>query len=319
MRRRDFVRAGLAWGAAWAAGAAHAAGTSTDAHTLRIGYQKGPLSLLKARGTLEQKLASLGVRVTWTEFPSGPPQLEALNAGAIDFGDVGEAPPIFALAAGAPLVYCAQGRARPSAEAVVVPKTSPVTNFAALRGKRIALTKGSNTHFLLVRLLQAAGLGYADVQPVWLSPVDARAAFERGAVDAWIIWDPFLAAVQRSFGARIIADGTGLVENRRYYFTSRNYATSHAGTLRATLGEVAALERWLDANRGPAAAEFAKLWGIPTPTVALALERAQFGIESITPAALAYQQQLSDVFYRAGLLPKPVQVAGAVPPAGLLG
>ncbi|WDD90684.1 sulfonate ABC transporter substrate-binding protein (plasmid) [Burkholderia sp. FERM BP-3421] len=315
MKRRRFVGAGLAWSAAVAAGTAHA---TTDPHTLRIGYQKGPLSLLKARGTLERKLAPLGAKVTWTEFPSGPPQLEALNAGAIDFGDVGEAPPIFALAAGAPLVYGAQGVARPSSEAVVVPKTSTVKTFAGLRGKRIALTKGSNTHFLLVRLLQAAGLGYTDVTPVWLSPVDARAAFERGAVDAWIIWDPFLAAVQQSFGARIIADGTGLVENRVYYFTSRSYATGHAEVLRTTLGEVAALERWLDANRGPAAAEFAKLWGIPEPTVALAFQRTRFGIEPITPAALAYQQKLSDVFYRTGLLPKPVQVAGAAPPAGLV-
>ena len=84
--------------------------------------------------------------------------------------------------------------------------------FADLRGKRIALVKGSNTHFLLVRLLQSAKLNYTDISPVWLSPSDARAAFENHSVDAWIIWDPFLAVVQQAFGARIVADGTG---NRR--------------------------------------------------------------------------------------------------------
>lgn len=313
--RRQLIRAAVAIAAGAASRPGFALNGATDAHTLRIGYQKGPFSLLKARHTLENRLAAHGVQVKWTEFPSGPPQLEALNAGSIDFGDVGEAPPIFALAAGAPLVYYAQTVAGPAAEALVVAKDSPVKTFADLRGKRIALTKGSNTHFLLVRLLQAAKLDAADVTPVWLSPFDARAAFENGSVDAWIIWDPFLAAVQQTFGARIVTDGTGLVENRGYYFASRAYAQQHGDVLRIVVAELTALAQWLDANHAQAAGEFAKLWGIPEPTVALAFRRARFGIEPVTRDTLAYQQRIADVFYRAGVLPKPVDVSRAAPPS----
>ncbi|MBF5009050.1 aliphatic sulfonate ABC transporter substrate-binding protein [Burkholderia pseudomultivorans] len=313
--RRRLIGAGLALAAGAAASPRIVLANAAGARTLRIGYQKGPFSLLKARGTLQNRLAALGVNVAWTEFPSGPPQLEALNAGSIDFGDVGEAPPIFALAAGAPLVYYAQTPAGPASEALVVAKDSPVRTFADLRGKRIALTKGSNTHFLLVKLLQAAKLDRADVTPVWLSPFDARAAFENRSVDAWIIWDPFLAAVQQSFDARIVADGTGLVENRGYYFASRAYAQRNADVLNVAVAELAAVQRWLDANRAQGVAEFSKLWGIPEPTVALAFRRARFGVEPVTRETLAYQQRIADVFYRAGILPKPVDVSQAAPPA----
>src|SRR5215510_12181800 len=136
---------------------------------VRIGYQKyGKLVLLKGRGTLEDKLKPLGYTVTWTEFPSGPPLLEALNVGSIDFGDVGEAPPIFAQAAGAPLVYVAATTTRPQSEAVLVPPDSPIRSPADLKGKRIALNKGSNVHYFLVKLLRQHGLQYRDVHPVFL-------------------------------------------------------------------------------------------------------------------------------------------------------
>src|SRR4051794_33025709 len=176
---------------------------------LRIGYQKAAsiLVLQKAQGSLEKKLAPQGVNVKWVEFPAGPQLLEGLNVGAVDFGYVGEAPPVFAQAAGAKFVYAGYDPASPKAEAIVVPKASPLKSVADLRGKKVALNKGSNVHYLLVKLLEKHGLKYTDVQPVFLPPADARAAFEKGAVDAWVIWDPFLSAVEKQTGARILADG----------------------------------------------------------------------------------------------------------------
>jgi sulfonate transport system substrate-binding protein len=186
--------------------------------TLRIGYQKyGTLTILKARGTLEKRLAAQGVEVKWTEFPAGPVLLEGLNVGSIDFGTVGEAPPIFAQAAGANLVYVANEPPAPLSEAIVVPKTSTLKTVADLKGKKVALNKGSNVHYLLVKALEKAGLDYKDVQVVYLPPSDARAAFERGSVDAWVIWDPFLAAAEKQLGARILADGKGLVANHQFF------------------------------------------------------------------------------------------------------
>ena len=160
---------------------------------VRIGFQKyGKLVLLKSKGTLEDKLTAAGYRVVWTEFPSGPPLLEALNVGAIDFGNAGEAPPIFAQAAGAPLQYVAYEPPAPRGEAILVPKDSKLNSVADLRGKKVALNKGSNVHYLLVKALEKAGIKYSEIEPVFLAPADARAAFESGAVDAWVIWDPYL-------------------------------------------------------------------------------------------------------------------------------
>jgi len=192
---------------------------------VRIGYQKyGTLTLLKGRGTLEKRLAEQGVGVKWTEFPAGPVLLEGLNVGSIDFGTVGEAPPIFAQAAGANLVYVGNEPASPASEAIVVPKGSSLRTLADLKGKKIALNKGSNVHYLLLKALEKAGIAYADIQPVFLPPADARAAFERGSVDAWAIWDPFLAAAEKQLGARVLADGKGLVANYQFYLASRAYA-----------------------------------------------------------------------------------------------
>src|SRR6202007_305753 len=188
---------------------------------IRIGFQKyGKLVLLKGRGTLEEKLKPLGYQVSWTEFPSGPPLLEALNVGAIDFGIAGETPPIFAQAAGAPLVYLAYDPPAPQGEAILVPKDSPLHSIADLRGKKVALNKGSNVHYLLVKALENAGLKYTDIQPVFLAPADALAAFTRGAVDAWVIWDPYEAAAEASTGARLLTDRTGLLANHQFYFFS---------------------------------------------------------------------------------------------------
>src|SRR5215208_424791 len=169
MRRRE----ALALAGLGAAGAALAAGArgARAAGTLRIGYQKyGTLVLLKERGTLEGRLGPAGLSVTWTEFPAGPQLLEGLNVGAIDFGTTGEAPPIFAQAAGAPLIYVANARPAPEGEAILVPEGSPVADVAGLKGRRVALNKGSNVHYLLVRALEASGLSVRDVEPVYLPP-----------------------------------------------------------------------------------------------------------------------------------------------------
>src|SRR3984957_20074924 len=164
---------------------------------VRIGYQKyGNFILSKGTGALDKTLAAQGVAVEWTEFPSGPPLLEALNAGAIDIGQAGEAPPIFAQAAAADFVYIAHEPPAPQGEAILVPKDSAIKSLAELKGKKIALNKGANVHYLLVKLLEKAGIQYSDITPVFLAPADARAAFERGAIDAWVIWDPFQAAAE---------------------------------------------------------------------------------------------------------------------------
>ena len=308
--RRELLLGGLS---ALAALALPGVAAAAAPRTFRIGHQKGWLSILKGRGTLEKRLVPLGVSVSWTEFNAGPVQLEALNVGAIDFGDVGEAPPIFAQAAGAPLVYVGATVPRPQLEAVIVPKNSPIQSVADLRGKKIAFNKGSNVHYFLVKLLEKNGLKYGDVQPIFLAPADARAAFEKGAVDAWIIWDPFLAAAQKTLDARLLADASGVVNNRGYYFTSRDSATHNTDVLKIAIEEVNAIDTWASKNRVAAAAELSSVLGLDKAITELYLSRSAYGTAPITRAILAEQQVIADAFFELKLIPKKLNLLHAAP------
>ncbi len=288
--------------------------------TLRIGFQKSAslLTLQKSSGSLEKKLAPLGVAVKWVEFPAGPQLLEGLNVGAVDVGFVGEAPPIFAQAAGAKFVYIGYDPAAPEAEGIVVHKDSPIKTLADLKGKKIALNKGSNVHYLLVKALEKQGLKYTDIQPVYLPPADARAAFERGAVDAWVIWDPFLAAVEKQSGARLLADGKGLVNNYAYYLAERGYAEKNPQVIQALFDDSLAQAATLKANIKAAAAVIAPLQGLEPEVVEKSLTRYQFGVKPLTPHVAAEQQKIADAFLALGLIPKAIRVADALPGAAKL-
>ena len=283
---------------------------------VRIGYQKyGTLTLLKGRGTLEKRLAEQGVGVKWTEFPAGPVLLEGLNVGSIDFGTVGEAPPIFAQAAGANLVYVGNEPPSPASEAIVVPKGSSLRTLADLKGKKIALNKGSNVHYLLLKALEKAGVAYADIQPVFLPPADARAAFERGSVDAWAIWDPFLAAAEKQIGARVLADGKGLVANYQFYLASRTYAEKNPEILRIVLDEVAKVDDWGRNNPDEVATILSAQTGLSRDVVALAASRYAYGVKPVSVDVIAAQQKVADAFSNLKLIPKPIVVKDALLPA----
>jgi sulfonate transport system substrate-binding protein len=278
--------------------------------TIRIGYQKyGKLVLLKGKGSLEQKLKPLGYTVSWTEFPSGPPLLEALNVGAIDFGISGETPPIFAQAAGAPLVYLAYDPPAPQGEAILVAKDSALKSVADLRGKKVALNKGSNVHYLLVRALEKAGLKYSDIQPVFLAPSDALAAFTRGSVDAWVIWDPYEAAAEASTGARILADGTGVVSNYQFYFTSKEFLANDARAVDVTLQALNEADEWTKNNIDAVAEQLSPSIGLPASVLAVSLKRESYGILPISDEVIASQQRIADTFFGLGLIPKAIKVS----------
>lgn len=298
-----------------AAASFHAA--AQTASTLRIGFQKSAslLTLQKSSGSLEKKLGTLGVAVKWVEFPAGPQLLEGLNVGAVDVGYVGEAPPIFAQAAGARFVYIGHDPAAPEAEAIVVPKGSALKSVAELKGKKVALNKGSNVHYLLVKALEKHGLKFSDVQAVYLPPADARAAFERGAVDAWVIWDPFLAAAEKQSGARVLQDGRGLVNNYSYYLAERGYAQQHPQVIQALFDDTLAQAATLKADIKAAAAAVAPLQGLAPDVVERSLARYQFGVRPLTVQVAAEQQKIADTFHALGLIPKAIRVADALPAA----
>lgn len=290
------------------------AAQAQDAKTLRIGFQKyGTLTIVRALGDLDKRLAAQGITVKWTEFPAGPQLLEGLNVGSIDFGTVGEAPPVFAQAAGAALVYVGNEPPSPTSEAILVPKDSPIKRVADLKGKKVALNKGSNVHYLLLRQLERAGVPYADVNVAYLTPADARAAFERGSVDAWVIWDPFQAAAEKQLGARVLADGTGVVKNYQFFLAARPYQQAHPEVIQTVLEEIRKGDLWARDHRAEAVALLQPVLGLDKAEVELAAERLAYGVQPITREVLLEQQQVADAFHALKLIPKPLNVFDAAP------
>ncbi|MDH1731663.1 sulfonate ABC transporter substrate-binding protein [Pseudomonas chengduensis] len=291
---------------------------SDNKSVLRIGYQKyGTLVLLKAKGTLEKRLAEQGVEVKWTEFPGGPQLLEGLNVGSVDFGVTGETPPVFAQAAGADLLYVAHEPPAPTGEAILVPKDSPIKSVAELKGKKVALNKGSNVHYLLVRALEDAGLKYGDITPVYLPPADARAAFERGSVDAWVIWDPFQSAAEKQLQARTLRDGSGLVDNHQFYLATRTYAEKNPQVVGVLVEEIRGVGEWVKGNLDEATSQVAPLIGLSPEITRQAVERQGYGAQFISPEVVEAQQKIADTFTELKLIPKQLTIKDVIwnPPA----
>lgn len=279
------------------------------ASTIRIGYQKSStlIAVLKIQGTLEKQLAPLGVKPTWHEFTSGLPLLEALNLDNLDFSaDVADTVPVFAQAAGAQLTFVAQEAPSPTAQAILVKADSPLKTVADLKGKKIGFAKAAGAHYLLIAVLEKAGLSLADIQPAYLTPADGRAAFEKGAIDAWVVWDPFLSAAQRQSGARVLADGTGLASYQRYYLASSKFANARPDVLRVVYAELDKAGKWVKQHPKEAAALLSPVWGLDAATIEQANGRRSYAVRPVVEGNLGEQQKIADAFLTEKLLPRKV-------------
>jgi sulfonate transport system substrate-binding protein len=290
------------------------ANRAESSEVLRVGYQKsGALLLTKTSGLLEKALSPLGYTVQWKEFPSGLPLLEALNGGSIDIGHSGDAPLLFAQAAGIPFQIFAASNPSPESTGVVVPKDSSVHTFAELKGKTMAFAKGSSAHLVVAQLLAREGMTFADIKPVYLEPPDARAAFEAKAVDSWAVWDPFLAAAEVEGGARLIVNGAGLNGHREFYFGRAEFLKVNPKVVDLVMAVLS--ETGTRAKRDPkATADFlAEKLGI-TPAVMerSELRKQRYFAQPITTEVVNEQQTAADIFFRLGLMPKAIRVADIV-------
>ena len=289
------------------------AGDARSPDMLRIGYQKSAANLVivKQSGWLEKRLPQ--TRVTWIEFPAGPQLLEALSVGSLEFGMTGDSPPVFAQAAGKDLVYVGAEPPKPDSSAILVLKDSPLRSVAELKGKRVALQKGSSAHYLLVRAIEKAGLQWSDISPVYLIPADARAAFERKSVDAWAIWDPFYAATELAIAPRALVTGRGHSNNNSFYLASRPFATQHAATVAVLFEELTRADRLVQTRRPDAIKLVADFSGLDAGVVSLFLQRRPASpVAPLDAATTADQQRVADAFHKLGLIPKPVTVAEIV-------
>ncbi|MFO1419063.1 MAG: aliphatic sulfonate ABC transporter substrate-binding protein [Methylotetracoccus sp.] len=282
---------------------------------MRIGFQKyGTLILVKERGELDRRLKERGVAVHWAEFAYGPPMLEALNANRLDFASSGETPPVYALAAqGSDLAYVGYQSAAPAGEAVLVDRNSPVRGLAELRGRKIAVARGSNAHYLLTRALLSSGLQSSDIDLVYLTPAEARSAFESGAVDAWAVWDFHLAAAETSLHARILIDGRSLVDNHEVFTSRAAFVREHAELIDLILDEIAQTDAWTRAHVTEAAELLNRRLNIGVPVLQKALERRGYGVHKAGAELARAQQAIADTLWTQKLLPRRVDVAEAFP------
>jgi len=309
--RRLFVAALAAVVAVLPAGLSVAA--APELPVLRIGFQKAAANLVivKQQRLLEQRLPN--TKVQWLEFPAGPQLLEALSVGALEFGLTGDSPPVFAQSAGKDLLYVGAEPSKPLSSAVLVPADSKLKALADLKGKRVAFQKGSSAHFLILRALDRANLKWADITPIYLPPADARAAFEKGAVDAWAIWDPFYAATELSIKPRVLANGVGLSGNNSFYLASRPFVEQHPQVLKVLFDALTEADAYVQANRKEAAQLISDFSGLNLATVHLFVSRRPPSpVGPLGPKIIADQQRVADTFVRLGLIPKPVNVSDLV-------
>ncbi len=284
------------------------------AKAVRIGYQKsGAFLLVKQDGSLEKKLAPLGYSVEWREFPSGPPVVEALNAGALDVAHSGDAPLVFAQAAAVPFVYFGVSVPSPESSGIVVPKDSPLQTLTELRGKKVAFAKGSSAHYLVALALEKAGLTFADIKPIYLQPPDARAALQSGTVDAWAIWDPFLAAAEIDAQARSLTVGMNLSPHREYYFGRREFVEANPALVPALLDVLQISGKQAMDDPKATAAFLAPKLGLSLAVMERSEARKQrYGGDPLSGPAMADQQAVADTFFKLGLIPKAIRIEDLV-------
>ncbi|RUP14554.1 MAG: aliphatic sulfonate ABC transporter substrate-binding protein [Methylobacterium sp.] len=280
---------------------------------VRIGYQKnGILVVAKQQGIIEKRLEPLGQSVRWVEFSFGPPLLEALSLDGIDFGQTGDAPPIFAQAARANLVYAAAQEAGGSGAGILLPEASAIQSLAELKGKRVAFAKASSAHNLTIAALEKAGLSYADITPVTLAPADAAAAFARGSIDAWTIWDPYFAIAEQGEGVRVLARASDITPQNNYFLASRPFAETRAPVLQAVIDALGDVAAWCTQNRGAVADLLSQGTGVPLAATRRAVDRTDYVIGPMNDRVAAEQQRIADRFHALKLIPKPIRIADAV-------
>ncbi|MGO4441256.1 aliphatic sulfonate ABC transporter substrate-binding protein [Rhizobium sp. RAF56] len=305
-------------GAATVAAILPAAGiaSAAAATTLRIGWQKnGVLALAKRKGALEGRLADRGISVEWSEFTSGPPLLEALGAGALDFGATGDVPPLFAQAAGGNLLYVGLYKGSPEGSAILVRKDSAIQSLADLKGRKIAFKRGSSAHNVAVKALRKGGLTPADVEPVDLSPADAAAAFKNGSIDAWSIWDPYLAIAEADPDTRILATARGIVDSYSFFLANADFTKANPQVVADVIDELAKVGTAAQSKLDDTVAALAEITGVSPEVTRVTVSRPDFNLGSVTTInddAVAYQQSLADEFYGLGIVPKKLTVSDIV-------
>src|SRR3984893_1104350 len=311
MKRREFLQ--LSFGAAAVAALPSYAMAEAAPKEIRIGTQKGGFfPAVRARQTVEKNFTPLGIDVKWIDFQFGPPLLEAINVGSVDFGYVGDSPPIFAQAGGAKIRYVAAVKSEGNTQAIIVPQDSPIKTLADLKGKRIAFGKGSSAHNLLVAALEKAGLTWSQMTAAARARADGPAAFVKGSVVAWSIWDPYLALAELKETARAIAFEKDVRKQNAFYIAGSDFVEKYPALV-ARLNQLFASEGvWADQHHEEVAKAQAEATGVDIEAIRRFVDRSNYRVVPVDDDVTNTQQVVADRFARLGLIPKPVKISEIV-------
>jgi len=306
--RRQFLARGTAAAAAVASAVAFPGVVSAQGRpVLKAGDQKGGLrALLEAAGGLE----GLGYDIQWSEFPAAAPLAEALNAAAVDSGPIGDAPLIFALAAGTRVKAIGANRSDSYGTAVLVRPDSTLKTAADLKGKSVATNRGSIGHYVTLKAITSAGLKPEDVNLRFLAPADAKLALTQGSVDAWATWEPYTALAEVSKHARVLVSGRGLLPGLSYLAATDSAIAAKRPVLQDFLQRVVKAQLWSYRNVDAYSAALARIIGIPPEAAKLQFERRQQKWVAIDAQVIADQQGTADFYRQVGLIKQPLDVKG---------
>jgi sulfonate transport system substrate-binding protein len=276
--------------------------------TLKVGSQRGGTkAVLLASGALD----GAPYKIEWSEFPAAQPLLEALSAGAVDLGEAGDAPFLFAYAGGARIKAVQAGKSGGSSTAILVRKGSPIRTVADLRGKKVATGRGSIGHYLLLRQIEDAGLKPNDVTVVFLSPGDAKAAFSSGVIDAWVTWGSYIALARLHDEATVLADGGKVLSGFGYEAASQAAIDGKRPQVEDFLRRLAKARRWAAEHPRAFAAVLAKETGL-SPEIALyTVERYRLTPAPIGDESVAEARAVLDRFRASGSVTSTRDPAGA--------
>jgi sulfonate transport system substrate-binding protein len=281
---------------------------------VNLGYQKTGIPLLARQlQAYERRLEPLGIKVNWVEFLSGLLLLQAMDQGSVDFGNSGDVGTLFLQASGGAVVYVAAQPTAPHGEGILVKADSPIRQVADLKGKRVAFARGSSSHNVIIAALEAAGLSVTDIEPAALGAPDASFAFLKGAVDAWVVWDPFFTMAQVREATRVIAyTGDVLQGNASFLLANRRFAERYPTLVSTLVDGAAEVGAWARDHSRDTTAALAAATGIDPAIMQIVEHNASFSIVPVSDAIVAGHQATADRFFRLGLLPRAVRVSDAV-------
>lgn len=293
---------------------------AAGANEIRVATQPiphyAPIFVAKQKKWVEEELAKVGAKpaVKWTSFAAGPPINESFAAGQQDIGFLGDTPAIIGKAAGINTRIVGLTSTGPKSLAVIVPSASKIRSPKDLRGKKVAVVKGSYAHHLLVLVLQKGGLSVNDIELINLSQADIATAIVNGNIEAAAVWEPLITKLETQGAVRVLADGTGIKKGALVIIATDDFVKRNREQAKALLRAYQRGARFIKSNPKEAARLIAADVNLPPDLLLKVFPK--FDYNPAIQADDVEEIRKSEAFMRsAGLIKAPVNIDSFADPS----